>query len=515
LHRSLGWTAIDWIERWVPHGPGDMQGRPLKLDDEECLLLLEMYAVGRDGRRCYDETLYSRPKGRRKTELAGACICFEALGPCRFDRWGRGRGPVGRRVVFPFIRVLATEEGQASETSYNAARFQLEQIAVSHSGEFSGLDVGLTRTFLPGGGEIRPCAAKGASKDGGKESFVVAEETHLYTTPELRSMYATVKRNLTKRPTAEPHLLQCSTMFGPGQGSVAESTHQAAGSDVVRLLLDHRQGPDVELVDGSALRSALAAAYGPAWAWVDRDRIVAHITDPRTDQADAYRYYLNRPVAVAGGWLPAGAWESRTDATVVVPDGERVCLGFDGARFEDSTALIAVTVTGGHVFPVAVWERPAAGDGWEVPADEVDLAVEQAMDRWQVLRLYADPPWWESQVDVWAGRWPAVARRWWTNREHATAFAVRACETAVRSGELTHNGDARLAAHVGNARRRPTRVRDDDRRPMHVIAKEHRHSARKVDAAVAMVLAWEARRDAVAAGALREPVRSGYRAAGF
>ncbi len=515
---SLGWVAIEWIERWVVHGPGDVQGQRYELDDEECRLLLRMYALDGSGRRLFDETLYSRPKGRRKTDLAGTVICFEALGPCRFDRWGRGRAPVGRRVTFPFVRVLATEEGQATDTAYNAARLQLETIAETHGGEFSGLDVGLTRTFLPGGGEIRPSAANAVSKDGGKESFVVAEETHLYVTADLRAMYATVKRNLTKRPLAEPHLLQVSTMYGPGQASVAESTHLAGEAGTGRLAVDHRQARLPDLDDDDDLRAALEYAYGDAAGWADIDRIIAnHFRDPRVDLADSVRYYLNRPMRTGGAWLEPGRWEACADPTRVVADGDPIAVGFDGARTHDATALLACHLASGWCWPVAVWEQPAdAADGdWEVPADEVDTAVANLMDRYHVVRFYADPPWWESQVDGWAGQWPDRVWRFPTNRYHRMVWAVRAVENAIRAGELTHDGSTVLARHVANARRRPTTVKDPDTgAPMHVLAKEHRGSRLKIDAAVALTLAWEAHRDAIAGGALAGSDND-YEAAGF
>ena len=515
---SIGWAAIEWIQRWVVHGPGDIEGSPFHLDDEECRFLLRAYALDGAGRRLFDEELYSRPKGRRKTDLAGALICFEALGPCRFDRWGRGRQPLGRRQTFPFVRILATEEGQATETAYNNARFQLEAISGNHSGEYSGLDVGLTRTFLPGGGEIRPSAANAISKDGGRESFVVAEETHLYTSNDLRAMYATVKRNLTKRPLAEPHLVQVSTMFGPGQNSVAEITHQAGESGTARLLIDHRQAELPDLDDERALRRALADVYGDAASWVDIDRIIANqFRDPRVELADAVRYYLNRPVRSAGAWLEAGLWQARADAAMVVADGERITLGFDGARTRDSTWLVGCHLASGWCWPLAFWEQPAdAADGeWEVPAGEVEVAVNNAMDRLDVVRYYADPPWWESQVDDWAGRWPARVWRFPTNRYGRMVWAVRAVENALRANELTHDGSSALARHVANARRRPTSIKDPETgQPMHVLAKEHRTSALKIDGAVATVLAWEARRDAVAGGALATPAED-YAAAGW
>jgi hypothetical protein len=32
--RSLGWFAIWWIENFCVHGPGDVQGEQVQLDDE-------------------------------------------------------------------------------------------------------------------------------------------------------------------------------------------------------------------------------------------------------------------------------------------------------------------------------------------------------------------------------------------------------------------------------------------------------------------------------------------------
>ena len=31
---TMGWAAISWIEHYLVHGPGDVQGQPIELDDE-------------------------------------------------------------------------------------------------------------------------------------------------------------------------------------------------------------------------------------------------------------------------------------------------------------------------------------------------------------------------------------------------------------------------------------------------------------------------------------------------
>src|SRR5690606_15951761 len=144
--------------------------------------------------RLYDSAFLSRPKGCDKSGLGGRFALFEALGPCRFagwaeggetyeDPWGLGfqyvyepGEPMGRHVTAPFIRCMATEEGQTGNV-YDTVLLNLTDEDAPLS-QIPGLDAGLTRIYLPGGGEIRPSTASSASKDGGLETFVVFDETH-------------------------------------------------------------------------------------------------------------------------------------------------------------------------------------------------------------------------------------------------------------------------------------------------------------------------------------------------
>ena len=40
---TLGWQIIDWIETYLVHGPGDVQGEPFDLDDEWAQFILDAY----------------------------------------------------------------------------------------------------------------------------------------------------------------------------------------------------------------------------------------------------------------------------------------------------------------------------------------------------------------------------------------------------------------------------------------------------------------------------------------
>ena len=528
--RSLGWLAVAWQEHFCVHGPGDVQGEKVVLDDELTEIVADCYALDRNGRRLYDSAFVSRAKGRDKSGQAGRLVLFEAFGPCRFAGWAEGgetfvwrdfvypyrQGePMGKPVVSPFIRCLATEESQSGNT-YDNVHYNLTQGPLSEG--LPSNAAGLTRTLLPDGGEIVPSTASNAAKDGGKETFVVFDESHLYVLPELRRMYATVRRNCGKRKAAQPWTLETSTMYLPGEGSVAEESHKLAKAIAAgktkrqRLFFDHREAPpDVDLTDEEALLAALREVYGPFADVMDLQRIVDEIWDPRNDPQDSRRYWLNQPTSALDAWLSQPEWAGVADATKVITDRDVITLGFDGSRSRtrgvtDATALIGCRVADGHLFELGVWEQPQgpAGDGWQVPATEVDAAVHDAFRRYTVVGFYADPAKWEGYIAQWEAayhdRLKVKASRdhpieWWMTggRAGMTVRALEQFHSAVIDRELSHDGSYALTRHVLNARRRPSRSGVQ-------IAKEHPDSPRKIDAAVAAVLAWQARLAAVAAG---------------
>lgn len=527
--RSLGWFAVAWIEHFCVHGPGDVQGEKVTLDDEFTAFIADVYAVDDAGRRLYDSAFLSRAKGRAKSELAGFIVLFEALGPARFSHFAEPGEtyvsgdfvyeftpgePVGKQVTAPVVRCLATEEGQAGNT-YDNVYFNLTNGPLA-----DGLPrdaAGLTRIMLPGGGEIIPSTASNSAKDGGKETMVVFDETHLYNKPELRRMYQTVRRNLAKRKQAEPWSLETSTMYMPGEESVAEATHDLAKAiregktRKQRLLFDHREAPaDVDLTDEKAVREALAETYGPFASVMDVDRILAEIWDPRNDPQDSRRYYFNQPTSSRDAWLSAPEWNA-----CVVDDqpqpGDEICLGFDGSRkrargVTDATALIGCRVKDGLLFEIRVWEQPdgPAGQDWEVPVSEVDFEVRKAFETYKVAGMFADPAKWESYIAQWEADYGKRLKvkatqgqpiSWWMtgNRSYLVVRAIEQFENAVVTRELKHTGGLALTRHVLNARRRVGRSGV-------AIAKEHPDSPKKIDAAVGAVLAYQARLQALSKG---------------
>jgi hypothetical protein len=536
-NRSLGWLANAWMEFFCVHGPGDVQGEPVVHGDEVAGFVVDCYALDSHGRRLHDSGFFSRPKGCDKSGLGARLAMFEALGPCRFAGWAKGGeiyedpwglgfrfeyaagDPMGRPVKVPFIRIMATEEGQTGNV-YDSIYYNLTDEAAPLA-LVPGVTCGLSRTLLPGGGEITPSTAGSASKDGGKETFVVFDETHLYKTPELRSMYRTVTRNLRKRKRiAGTWFLETTTMFAAGEESVAEMTYNLAEQirenavKTQRLVFDHRYGICEDLTSEEMLRVAILEAFGEAIDWNDIDAIVDDFYDTRNAPADSCRYWLNAVSGAVDAWLTEPEWRARVNVTLVVSRRDPIVLGFDGSRARargvtDATALIACSVIDGHLFePLerSVWEQPTgpAGREWQVPAGEVDAAVHECFRRYNVVGFFGDPAKWETYIASWeatyGSRLKVKARRdhpieWWMTGGRA-AQIVRALDefhSAVLDGEMSHDGSYALTRHVLNARRRPTKSGL-------MIAKETPDSALKIDACVAAVLAWQARLAARAAG---------------
>jgi hypothetical protein len=310
-----------------------------------------------------DRAVISRPKGRAKSELGAMLACAEAIGPVRFSHfakrgevsdWGyayQAGEPVGVPVRRPEVLCFATEKGQAGNT-YDAIQYMLdaETAAPALVTRYGKIDVGITRINLPGGGSITPETAADSSKDGGKSTFVIADESHLWVLPRLKRLHQVTLRNLLKRKIASGWMLETTTMYAPGEESVAEGTHQYAQQIAEgrttdhSLLFDHKEAaPRWDATRKRDRVAGLHEVYGPAADWMDLDAIAASFEDPQTSPAEWERYWFNRPVSIQGSFVTQRAWDECRDARPI-PDGVDVVLALDGSYAKDSTGIVAVEI---------------------------------------------------------------------------------------------------------------------------------------------------------------------------
>lgn len=528
---SLGLQVAAWIEKNLVHGPGDLKGDDIHLDDEKRAILVRMYEVyprgHRDstgnldeGRRRFKRCALSVRKGWAKTEFAAMIAAAELHpnAPVRCIGWDKDGELIGGGVRDPYIPMVAYTEEQSDELAYSALKVMLEEGPLAGDFESGKLQI----TGRNGDGKAVSLAGSPNARDGARTTFQICDETHRWEEHRLIEAHDTMLANIPKRKAADAWTLEITTSFAPGANSIAERTMDYARAvadgkipaDESRLFFFHRQADQKPVEEGgydientADIRAAALEASGPAVAqWSDIESIVAQFQDPNADKPYLCRIWLNWIVQPSDRAFNMAQW-AKLAKPHVVPDGEKIVLGFDGSRRWDSTGLIATHIKTGYQWTVRIWERPLDAKTWEVPEIEVDEAVHTCFSRWDVVRFYCDPPYWETHVAAWAGKYGAErVIEWWTNRRNAMAYAIRSYCNAIADNELSHDGNAVLTSHLGNSCRLEITIKTEEGKDeqLFLIFKERKDSPHKIDGAVSAVISWEARNDAIAAGALNE-----------
>jgi hypothetical protein len=522
---TLGWVALDWIESYLAT-PDRADYAPLRLTREQAEFVLKLYRLNPvSGARVIHRAVLSRPRGWGKSPMLAALAAWEALGEPVFDGWDAQGQPVGRpwaTLRTPLVQVGAVSEDQTLNSWTPLLEMLREGPAVD---EYPGLEVLDTVVNLPRGW-IRQITSSATTVKGSRAVFAIMDQTE-----EWRKSNGGIKLAQTMRDNATKLggcTVESPNAFIPGEGSVAEESAafwaaiQEGRAKTGSLLYDHREAPpETELDDTASLVAGLRVAYGdssdhadgcvlhtppcpPGWSPIER--IAADFFDLSNDPQVMRADFLNQITHASDSWLTQPEWASCVDTDAVVADGDQITLGFDGSRSRargntDATALVGCRVSDGFTWLIDVWEQPANKPDWQVPTVEVEAVVRSTFDRYEVVGFYADPSRWESYVAQWEasyGKRLKVGRHdhpveWWMTggRQNEVARAIEQFHSAVVDREMRHDGGSVLTRHVLNARRR---VRGNTVQ----IGKEHPDSIRKIDAAVAAVLAWQARLDALA-----------------
>jgi hypothetical protein len=531
---TLGYVVLDWILEMLA-APDRPEYEPFVPTREQAEFILRFYELHpATGKRRIRRGVLSRPRGWGKSPLLAAIACAEALGPVVPNGWDANGEPVGMgwdRIRTPLVQVAAVSEDQTQNTWGPL----LEMLRLGPVlDEYPGLEPLDTFVNLPRG-KIDQVTSSATSRKGNKALFAVLDQTEEWTPSNGGKRLAQVMRSNAAKIGGTT--LESPNAYIPGMGSVAEETAafaKAIAEGRTRedgLLWDHREAPpETDPTERESLVAGLRYAYGdssdhedgcvlhsppcpPGWSPIDR--LVGDFWDTSNDPQVMRSDFLNQITHASDSWLSQPEWAGCSDVARVVADGDTIVLGFDGSRARargvtDATALVGCRVSDGHLFLLGCWEQPEgpAGENWRVPVLGVLASVEEAFSRFRVVGMYADPAKWEGHVADWEARWGSGLQvkatrdhpiEWWMTggRSNLIVRALEKFHSAVLDRELSHDGSSVLARHVLNARRRKGRSGIQ-------IMKEHPDSARKIDAAIAGVLAWQARLDAVAKGLAEE-----------
>ena len=531
---TLGPWVCQFIEERFVYGPGSMQGQEVKLDEDQQEFLWRAYehypkgyeyeGMDLSGKRRFQRSALSVRKGSAKTEMLAwvAGMELHPEGPIRFagfDPTMPGGMKSGRPVTDPYIPMLAYTKDQVAELGYGALMSILE--SCDDAGLFDITKERVIRLNMHGkrDGICVPLAGTPGSLDGARTTFQALDETHRLYLPNHKAAIETMLNNLPKRPLEDPWQMSTTTAGEPGQDSYAEDEYKEGMANHNGKLKSrgfffmHRQASDGHKFDTMQQRmEAIREATGPGVArWTRFDLIAAMWDREGADKQYLERVWTNRWTQTAAQAFDKEAFAALGHPSLTIPEGAFCTLGFDGAVFEDSTALVLTEISTGIQQVVGFWEKPEnlpiGPDGkpqrWRVPESEVNAVFLECMEKYEIWRVYGDPPHWKETMANWAGQYPDEVHEFWTKDPTRMYYAIKNYQHGIASGDLSHDADPDFIQHAGNAGKRMTRGVDEDGQPKFILAKIEQ--TRKYDIVVAAILSWEARMDAIAENAQPKP----------
>jgi phage terminase large subunit-like protein len=465
------------------HGEGDLLGEPYRVP---AWLVRAAYRILE-----YDPVTFERtirkclivcPKGSAKTEGMAALALFELAGPSLPSR----DGPMMRPA--PNIPVAAASWEQAGRLFKSAATNMCTGTPDRPAPIAPYVECFEAEIQLKGRpGSLYRVAAVAGTNDGGLPTAVFCDEIHEWRNRKER-VHLILTQGLDKRRRGGLEVnITTPDDADPGSllGRMMERARRVSSGEIddASFYFLHYGAPAECKLDTDAEVIAAVASATPA-EWANIERIAEKFTVDHLPEHEFRRYWLGQFVRAGGSWLPEGAWKALGTGEVIAA-GADVVLGFDGSFNNDSTALVVVRLGDvPHVDVVECWERPIdARHDWTVPVSDVEDMIRVACDRWNVHEVVCDPARWAHSYQILESEGIPIVE--FPQSAERMQPATQRFYEAVVNGLLTHSGDPRLARHIGNA------VLKVSPRGVARIMKEDRHSSRKIDLAVAAVMAHE------------------------
>ena len=456
---SEGYRVAKWIEEFC-YLTGSFAGQPFRLLPWQRALLVDAYRLEQD----------AFGRWRRKHRMVVVCIARK-----------NGKSTIAAAIMLYHLiadRADAQRQVIAAANDRNQARmvFDAAKQMVNASPKLSAV-CDVQRDVI----RFKDCTYRVVSADAGRQQGLNPSAVSLdeYAFSKNADLFDALTLGSAARN--QPMTLVVSTAGPDPDGPFAalcETGERVNSGELNDPTLFYRSwgprlGDTVDHTDPDVWR-----ACNPSYEILNEEDFRAAVQ--RSTEASFRIYRLSQFVRGASTWLPHGLWDSLGSDDTLSP-GEAVVLGFDGSWKGDSTALVACRVSDLRVFVLGHWEAPQDDAHWRVPMADVREALHEALATYRVANLVADPYRWEETLDNLAAEgYPVEAFP--TNSLKRMVPATQAVYDAARDGRMSHDGNPALARHVGNA------VLREDKNGAR-ITKEHASSRRKIDLAIAMILA--------------------------
>ena len=458
---TQGHNVIRFLEEFLTLG-GSYYGQPFKVLDFQREVINDIYRLDDEGKRKHRTYLLGLPRKNAKTTLAAALGVYHLIAddadaaPVAIAAAGDRQQA---RLVFDEVRRMI----QANEDLASVCTVYRNEVKCHRNG-----------------GTFRVVSADAGLQQGLNPSFVVIDEYHVHKTAELFDALS-----LGSATRSQPLTLVISTAgfdLESPLGRLYRYGAKVTSGEVEDPSFGMTWWGPAENEEYDLHDPEVWARFNPAWDhFMNQGEFES--AHRRTAQAPFIRYRLNGWTKAENSWLPAGVFEGLASERRLEP-GEPVVLGFDGAWQSDSTALVACSVEEPrHIEIIGLWEKPddQSAMGWRTPIHEVYSTITDAFERFTVVELAADP--WrfeQSLANLAEEGYPVV--EFPTGSVQRMTQATQAMFDAVIDGRLSHNGDPALTRHFSNAV-----LREDARGAR--VTKDRRGSTRKIDAAVAAIIA--------------------------
>lgn len=515
---TLGFLAADWIAAHCKVADGWSMGEPFVHDGWQLWCTVNHYRVRPEARFNRERPVGAPAFANRRSVIVGpqksgkspygaSLVCFEAVGPCVFAGWAKGGEvyrcenhgcpcgfefayepgePMGLPRPVSTIQLMATAESQVANL-YRPLQEMINRGPLAHQMK---VREGFIR--LPNGGRIDPVTASARARLGAPIHFAIFDESGIYT-GNLKGVAATMRRGLAGMSGRS---VEITNPWDPMDNSTAEESFTANVDDVFRFYRRPPKGLDFK--KKGERRKILEHVYKGS-PWADVDAIEAEAAElMEHDPTQAMRFFGNMIVQGLGSYIPADLWDSRI-ADRQPKAGEEICLGFDGSRSGDWTALRAETADGFRFTPTygpdnrPTWWNPAEWPDGRIPRGEVDAAVSELFGMFRIRRFYVDPRHWETQADRWAALYGEDTVIQWPTNQTSRMYdgLVRYIED-LAEGLTTHSADTTAREHALHARKV---AKPGDK---YLLGKPAEHM--KIDILMADILAHEAASDERAQG---------------
>jgi phage terminase large subunit-like protein len=473
LENSHGKKAIDFINAFAivtKDSVGGKAGEPMRLRDWQEQLLLNAFAADGEGFR-HKTILVGQPRKNGKSALASGVALWSLLtGPKGGEVYSCAADKDQARIVFGEAKKMLTNEPELEEM----AKIYRDAIEIPSTGSV-----------------YRVLSAEAFTKEGLSPTMVIFDELHAQ--PD-RTLFDVMQ--LAQGARGNLATMFCITTAGQksdntGKDSIAYSLYQY-GQRVARG----------EVEDPSFFmawyEAAAEADHKLEETWIAANPGYGDLnsvddfksTVLRTPEAEFRTKRCNQWVSSNLTWLPTGSWDQLSVEQQITPDDELI-IGFDGSFSGDTTVLVGCTIPKQeeelpHIFLIKAWEKgPDDDNSWRVNITDVENEIISFCQQYPKVREIACDPyrWQRTMAYLLEERQLPIVEFPSTSPARMVKATARFFD-GVMEGKMTHSGDPLLARHLDNCV-----LKIDNIGPR--IVKENRNSNRRIDAAVAAVIAYE------------------------